>query len=132
MAKKRKGDEPKSKRRGRKPKLQPDDKTCREINQLAQIQCTQKEAASVLGVCENTFNQFLRSHLKAREAWEMGREEGKASLRRMQWRAAERSTAMLIWLGKQHLGQTDKLEQEVAGNGSGPVQLVISPKEAAA
>jgi hypothetical protein len=42
----------------------------------------------------------------------MGREEGKASLRRMQWRAAERSTAMLIWLGKQYLGQTGKLSKK--------------------
>jgi hypothetical protein len=38
---------------------------------------------------------------------------------------------MQIWLGKQYLGQTDKLEQEVADLNSGPIQLVISSAEAA-
>ena len=40
-----------------------------------------------------------------------GRDQGKTSLRRMQWEKAQSgNTTMLIWLGKQMLGQKDKLE----------------------
>ena len=37
---------------------------------------------------------------------------GKVSLRRMQFRLAERSAAMAIWLGRNVLGQTDGLSQQ--------------------
>jgi hypothetical protein len=132
MAKKRKGNESKSKRIGHKPKLQPDAKTCAQIVELAKIQCTQGEAASELGVCESTFNKFLESHEQARRAWKRGRPEGRVALRRMQWESAERgSTQMQMWLGKQLLGQTDKVEQQVSSGAGGPVQIVISSAEAA-
>jgi hypothetical protein len=36
---------------------------------------------------------------------------GRMSLRRKQWKAAEDgNTTMLVWLGKQYLGQSDKSE----------------------
>jgi hypothetical protein len=39
---------------------------------------------------------------------------------------------MQIWLGKQVLGQTDKVEKEVTGSAGGPVQLIITDAESAA
>ena len=39
---------------------------------------------------------------------------GKISLRRSQWRLAEKSATMAIWLGKQYLGQKDHEEVSVA------------------
>ena len=39
---------------------------------------------------------------------------GKISLRRNQWRLAEKSATMAIWLGKQYLGQKDQVEASVA------------------
>ena len=39
---------------------------------------------------------------------------GKISLRRSQWRLAEKSATMAIWLGKQYLGQKDQVEASVA------------------
>lgn len=42
-----------------------------------------------------------------------GRERGKSSLRRKQFEMAMNgNVTMLIWLGKQHLGQTEKVEQK--------------------
>lgn len=42
-------------------------------------------------------------------ALERGRESGKASLRRLQWKAANAgNTTMLVWMGKQYLSQTDR------------------------
>ena len=92
---------------GRKPKLVCDEETILKIRHFANIQCNQAEAAGALLVSESTFLQFLRRHIEAREAWELGRHLGRASLRRLQWKHTQRSPAMAIWLGKQHLGQKD-------------------------
>lgn len=93
---------------GRKVALVGDEETLKRIRALGNIQCTQLEAAGVMHVCEKTFCVFLQENEKAKEAWIMGREEGKASLRRIQWKQAEKSATMAIWLGKQWLGQKDK------------------------
>lgn len=98
---------------GRPPKLVADEDTLKKVRHLANIQCTQLEAAGALLVAEATFEQFLRNNIKAREAWDLGLSEGRASLRRTQFKQAQRSAAMSIWLGKQYLGQKDK--QEIGG-----------------
>lgn len=99
---------------GRPPKLVETEELLTQIQGLAQIQCTQREAAAVLRVDRDTFGLFLRSHQKAREAWEIGLESGKASLRRMQFKsAANGNVASQIWLGKQWLDQKDKAESTV-------------------
>lgn len=99
---------------GRPPKLVVTDELLTQIQGLARIQCTQREAAAVLRVDRDTFGLFLRSHEKAREAWETGLESGKASLRRLQFKNAENGNAtMQIWLGKQWIDQKDKSESTV-------------------
>ena len=88
-----------------RPKKQIDYTT---VEKLANIQCTQEEIASFLGVSSRT---LLRDE-KFKELFSKGRENGKMSLRRIQWKHAEKSATMAIWLGKQYLGQTDKLESQ--------------------
>jgi len=79
---------------------------------LARVLCTQSEIASIVGVSLSTLEhdkEFLRIHKN-------GQEVGKASLRRMQYKAAEDGNpTMLIWLGKQYLGQRDKKDVEHSG-----------------
>lgn len=41
------------------------------------------------------------------------RKTGKISLRRMQWRLAEKNATMAIFLGKQYLGQRDNVDVNV-------------------
>lgn len=65
-------------RMGRPPKLVDDEKTINIIRGLAQIQCTQKEAAAVLSVSDTTFETFLGTHASAREAWDYGGLNGRA------------------------------------------------------
>jgi hypothetical protein len=90
--------------RGR-PKLEIDEDL---ILNLAQIQCTFEEIAAVVG-CSTKTLQRNYVHLI-----EKGREVGKMSLRRSQFAAAHGgNSVMLIWLGKQHLGQTDKITTTV-------------------
>lgn len=75
-----------------------------------------KEAGAVLGVHQDTLSAFLHLHKKAMEAWEFGKETGKASLRRNQYKMAETNPTMAIWLGKQMLDQSDKSEAHVTSD----------------
>lgn len=104
------------KKRGRK-KIQID---YEKAEKLAQILCTQSEIASVLGVSIDLLEhdpEFIRIHKK-------GLETGRASIRRMQYAAASTGNpTMLIWLGKQHLGQRDKIDQEIGGSDGKPIRI---------
>ncbi len=77
------------------------------VEDLANIQCTQEEIASVLKVSVRTLQRsagFCRVYKEAME-------HGKSSLRRLQWKSAQAGNAtILIWLGKQYLNQKDRRE----------------------
>ena len=78
------------------------------VEKLANIQCTQEEISNFLDISTRTLQkdkEFIRIYKK-------GLENGKMSLRRMQFKKAnDGNVSMLIWLGKQYLGQTDKVEK---------------------
>lgn len=104
---------PKPNKGGRPPALQPDKRTLATIRGLGRIQATTRECAAVLGVSHPTFLSFLQKHSEAAEVLDQGKQMGTRSLRRQQFKAAENGNpTMLVWLGKQYLGQSDK--QEIA------------------
>lgn len=103
-------------KKGRPPALKPDARTLAIVRGLASIQATQREAAAVLKVHPETLNAFVKEGGPGHEDWVQGRQEGLVSLRRSQFRLAEKNAAMAIWLGKQLLGQTDKHEFEHSGS----------------
>lgn len=79
------------------------------VEKLANIQCTQEEIASFLGLSVRTLQrdeEFCRIYKK-------GQDNGKMSLRRMQFKLAEKNATMALWLGKQYLGQRDSFPDEV-------------------
>ena len=78
------------------------------IEKLATIHCTMNEIASAMDCSVDTLERRCADIIKK------GKDKGKASLRRLQWEGAQKGNpTMLIWLGKQLLGQTDKVEQNV-------------------
>lgn len=96
------------------------------VEKLCHIQCTGEEIAAVLGVDYDTLASCIKRDFKKSysEYSEQKRSGGKASLRRMQWKAAESgNTTMLIWLGKQMLGQTDKQQTELTGKDGGAIEF---------
>lgn len=92
-----------------KPKKDRKDIDLQVITGLCAIGATHEEIAAILG----TSRQWIDSEREANQAFAMAMEQGyanmKVSLRRTQVELAQSGNAtMLIWLGKQYLGQSDK------------------------
>ncbi len=85
---------------------------------LIRIQCTAAEICDVLGMSEDTLGRRIAERniegvKNFADLYKKHSGEGKASLRRMQWKAAEAGNpTMLVWLGKNMLDQKDKVEQD--------------------
>ena len=90
------------------------------IAKLAEIQCTEEEIASILDVSVRTLQrdkEFCR-------VFQTKKKSGKSSLRRMQWKKAEEGDrTLLIWMGKQYLGQSDR--QEITGAGGKDFEITL-------
>lgn len=87
----------------------------------ASIGCQMEEIAAMLGVGKQCLYDRLKDTPELAEVIETGRAKGRGTLRRLQWqRANGGSDTMLIWLGKQLLGQRDKFEH--GGEDGGPIQ----------
>jgi hypothetical protein len=113
---------------GRPPKLTPDAKTLGTIETCGRFYATVEEIAGALNVSKSTMSRFFDAHPEALEARERGEALGSISLRRAQMKAAveKLNPTMLIWMGKQHLGQTDKVDQRSKGE----ITIVIDADDA--
>lgn len=79
-----------------------------QVEQLAAINCSVDEIAAVVGVHTRTVQRNYATSIQK------GRERGKSSLKRKMWEVAMGgNVTMLIWLSKQMLGYTDKIEEKV-------------------
>lgn len=108
---------------GGRPRIEISDEDFAKLTNMVRIQCTAEECALVLGLSPDTLDRRLkeRGYEGFAEFYKAHTAEGRASLRRMQWRAAENgNTGMLVWLGKQMLGQRDKTEH--TGKDGGPIK----------
>jgi len=94
------------------------EKQFRQFETLCSRMCTEEEICSVLDVTDKTLNRLLKEHygMGYTEAYRKFSSVGKISLRHAQFKAAERGNPqMLIWLGKQYLGQKEpEREKETA------------------
>lgn len=84
-----------------------------EFDKLCQLQCTLREIASWFDCSEDTIERRCQdTHgMKFADYYAQRRGKGKISLRRKQFDVAiAGNVSMLIWLGKQYLGQSDKQE----------------------
>ena len=73
-----------------------------KVQELAEFGCTNTEIAQFYGCSENTIRRNYGEILTK------GRASGKTRLRQLQWEVAKKgNVTMLIWLGKQVLGQSE-------------------------
>jgi len=86
-----------------------------QFERFCEIQGTLEEIAHVLGVSEDTIERWCKRtyELGFADTYKKFSAFGKMSLRRYQFEAARKGNpTLLIWLGKQYLGQTDKPADE--------------------
>ena len=87
-----------------------------QVEAMAQIGCTTDEIGSVVGCSRDTLERRFAAEIVK------GRLGGKVRLRKIQMNVAlSGNVTMLIWLGKQGLGQSDKLLNEHTGADGGPI-----------
>lgn len=77
-----------------------------EVEKLASYGCSNTEIAEFYGCDESLIRKSFSEYLIK------GRAKGKIRLRQLQWKSAEKgNVTMQIFLGKNILGQKDKLEE---------------------
>lgn len=79
------------------------------FEKLCALMCTEQEICGFFGITDKTLARWCKETygLRFSEAFKVYSMDGKISLRRMQFRLAEKSAGMAIFLGKQYLGQSD-------------------------
>jgi len=87
-----------------------------QFESLCGLQCTLEEICGWFGITDKTLNSWCKKTYNKTfsEVFKEKRSAGKISLRRRQWRLAEKNANMAIWLGKQYLGQKDQVETTIA------------------
>ena len=113
------------------------EKELEQLINMIRIQCTRDEICDILNMSDTTLNRRIKEQgiegVDNFEAlYKKHQGEGKASLRRAQWKAAQDGNpTMLVWLGKQMLGQKDKQELSGPDGGAIPVEIkrtIVDPK----
>ena len=92
-----------------RPKITWDDKQYKQFEVMCGLQCTQQEICNVLDIDHKTLYRLLKTHYNAdySQVYNKYASTGKLTLRRYQYKLAERSPAMAIFLGKVYLEQRE-------------------------
>lgn len=87
----------------------------KQFENLCGLQCTLLEVCDFFDVEDDTLNSWCKETYGTTfsEVFKQKRGKGQISLRRTQWRLAEKNPTMAIWLGKQYLGQRDIIENQI-------------------
>lgn len=109
-----------------RPKLKVTPQMLAAVTQIAVTQCPDEEIAAFLGISYSTFKRRKAEDPELSEAVELGRDNGKQTLRQVQWNSAveDKNITMMIWLGKQYLGQSDKTD--LLGRDGKPFEFTIA------
>jgi predicted transcriptional regulator len=90
----------------------------KQFESLCALQCTLDEIAGFYRCTQQTIRNWVKETYKDEKGKPMNflsvykkySEDGKISLRRYQFQLAKKSATMAIWLGKQMLKQTDRMD----------------------
>lgn len=101
------------------------------FEKLCEILCTEEEIAGWFDMsvdtlerrCKEIYGETFADVYKKLSA------PGKMSLRRAQFRLAEKSATMAIWLGKQYLGQRDTIEYHDESSANKLNELIEAVRE---
>ena len=103
---------------------------------LCGLQCTLEEIAGVFDCSADTIERWCKREYGETfaETYKKHSAKGKMSLRRTQFKLAEKSAAMAIFLGKNYLGQKDNIietdEQTLQAVGEALVKIKRAAEQA--
>ena len=103
---------------------------------LCGLQCTLEEIAGVFDCSADTIERWCKREYGETfaEVYKKHSAKGKTSLRRIQFKLAEKSAAMAIFLGKNYLGQKDTIietdEQTLQAVGEALVKIKRAAEQA--
>lgn len=111
-------------------KVEWEERDYKHFEALCGVQCTRDEICSVMdNISPKTLYRLVSEHYEDDEGnpadfpqvYKKYAAAGKASLRRSQFRLAERNATMAIFLGKQYLGQRDNLSDGTDGKAAASI-----------
>ena len=99
-----------------------------QFEKLCGLQCTLDEIAGFFNCSPDTIERFCKSQYTRTfaDTYKEYSAQGKISLRRYQFKLAEKSAAMAIFLGKNMLGQKDRIEYDNGFNDDNAKQDALS------
>lgn len=98
-----------------------------QVKKLVQIQCTAHEVSGYLDISTDTLDRRLKEqgYIGFADYFKKTSTAGKISLRRKQFEVATGgNVTMLIWLGKQYLEQTDKVDQLHLADADNVIEII--------
>lgn len=103
---------------GRPDALVPDEKTMKAVREYGMAGLSYERMAAFLGVSMTAFNNFRAKWPEVDQTIEQGRSAMDLTIAKTQIDVAVRkkNPQMLIWLGKNRLGQADKVETKNTGD----------------
>jgi hypothetical protein len=84
------------------------------LYELGAIQCDLAEVAADFGASETDVANFFATSPPARKSYEQGVADARRQLRAAQFKLAEKSPTMAIFLGRQYLGQAERRELDAS------------------
>jgi hypothetical protein len=102
-----------------------------KLDAMCAIHCTGEECAAILGMDYDTLNAALKrdGNTGFSDYFRIKGANGKMSLRRKQYdQAMSGNATMLIWLGKQWLGQEEKRDKEDSSEAQ-PMHVTFEVRE---
>ena len=96
-----------------------------ELEKLMKLQPSEQEAADWFDVTIKTLQRFINKHYKCSfvQLRDKSFTKTRIAIKRAQIdKALKGDNVMLIWCGKQYLGQRDKTSQEISGPDGKPVE----------
>lgn len=103
----------------------------KEFESLCGLMCTEVEIAEFFDVDEDTLNTWCKRTYGGTfsETFKKKCSPGKITLRRYQLQQAKNNSTMAIWLGKQWLGQTDKIDATASIEGQPKLEISVVDNE---
>ena len=99
-----------------------------QFEKLCALQCTLQEICGFFNVTDDTLNRWCKETYGTTfsDVFAQKRVGGQISLRRSQFKLAEKSAAVSIWLGKQYLGQRDRDITDAIDRSNGVLESLMA------